>query len=435
MVRAAIFSLGLAALLAACSDPPKQPNLLLIAVDTLRADHLGTYGHRRPTSPEIDAFFDSAVTFEEAHSSSSWTLPAFASLMTSLYSSTHGCTNTRTPLDDSFETLAERLSDEGFHTAGIVSHTFLGSRYGLHQGFEDYDESLVMEQTRDSHQAITSPRVTEKALKALDRVADGDKPWFVWVHYFDPHRKYLFHEGVSDPFVGPDRKDIDLYDGEIAFTDAHIGQLLRRLEQLGLADDTVVAFVSDHGEAFKEHGWIGHGKTLYRLVERVPFALRVPGVAPRRVSDPVSVVDFMPTVLELLDVQRPSTPMVGRSLVATMSGASPPERGLLMELRNRLRKVDVDAFLLDRWKLILEYPAPYDGDPIAMLFDWAADPREAHDLSSKHPEVVEDLTRRLQQTARIGRQLAKSFTASGELELSPEEIERLRQLGYVGDDK
>ena len=284
-----------------------------------------------------------------------------------------------------------------------------------------------------SHREITSPRVTKKAKAVLDTVAVGEQPWFLWVHYFDPHAEYRFHEGVSEAFVGEGQKQIGLYDGEIAFTDRYVGQLLQHLQHLGLADDTVVAFATDHGEEFGEHGFKGHGKTLYREVERVPFAIRIPGTKPRRVSDPVSLVDFMPTILEVLDIPRPAIPMMGQSLVAAMNGASLPERGLLLELRAGLRKVYTDAYIYDRWKLILELPPPYDGKTTAMLFDWRADPGETRNLAQANLKLTADLARRCQEAVRLNMELGKAFTASPELSLSAEELERLRQLGYIGD--
>jgi hypothetical protein len=191
--------------------PLARDNLLLLAVDTLRADHLGAYGYQRPTSPHIDRFFAEAIVFDDAHSTSSWTLPAFASLMTSTHSSTHGCWQFRSQLDPSFTTLAEVLRNSGYHTAAVTSHTFLRKSYGLGQGFEDYDESLIV-RLRQSHRAISSPMVTERALVFLDRQANMEerRPWFLWVHYFDPHHVYNEHPGVTEEFGG---EPVDLYDG------------------------------------------------------------------------------------------------------------------------------------------------------------------------------------------------------------------------------
>lgn len=410
-------------------DTRSRPNLLLIAVDTLRADHLGTYGYERPTSPEIDRFFETATVFEEALSSSSWTLPSFASLMTSVYPSTHRCWRFDTPLDASFTTLAEVLGEQGWHTAAVVSHMFMASTYGLSKGFADYDESLVFDLTK-SHQQISAPPVTQRALAFLDQQASSDDPWFLWLHYFDPHWLYLRHEGISDEFGA---RMIDLYDGEIVLTDRHIGRVLRKLDELGLADNTIVAFVADHGEEFGDHGGAQHGKTLYREVTRVPFAMRVPGVAASRVKAPVSVVDFMPTILDLLNVPSPETPMVGRSLQGVMQGEPLDDRDLLLQVQLRSEEVRLNGLVADQWKLVVTRPLQSGEEGTVELFDRLADPRELRDVSEEHPGVVRALRERLAAEIAQGEELAARFSSPSQLELSVEELQGLRALGYVGD--
>jgi len=428
----------LALALTTCTEE-RRPNLLFLSVDTLRADHLGTYGHERPTSPALDALCAEAVVFESAHSSSSWTLPSFASAMTGLPTSSHGCWNFKSRLAPSFTTLAETLQHAGYHTAAVVSHTFLGSRYGLHQGFADYDESLVAATRPISHEAITAPNISDRALALLDAQAASDQPWFIWLHYFDPHRSYRFHDGVSEQFDGPteeleyeDPRQQALYEGEIAFTDKHIGRVLDRLEALGLADDTVVVLFADHGEEFQEHQRLGHGKTLYREVERIPLAVRAPGIAPMRVDTPVSVIDVMPTVLELLGV--PSAPSGGaaRSLAPLMLGRSLPPRGCLLELRLRQRKVDAEAFVFGRWKLIEERPLDPSVPPSTLLFDILADPDEQHDVATEKPDVVAQMQARMQLALAQARGAAQSSV--GEVDLSAEDLDQLRALGYLSND-
>lgn len=426
-------------LVAACSggggpDAPRK-NLLLIAVDTLRADRLGSYGYQRGTSPALDALFDQSVVFEEAHSASSWTLPSFASIMTSLYSTSHGCWQFDSKLDDSFTTMAELLADAGFHTAAVVSHVFLGRRHGLHQGFERYDESLVYSAEK-SHEAVSSPPVTERALAFLDRKAtqDDGQPWFLWVHLFDPHSVYQEHEGVTERFGSA---ETDLYDGEIAFTDQHIGRLLARVDERGLAENTVVVFLVDHGEEFEDHGRILHGRTLYQEVTRIPLAIRAPGFAARRVDHPVGGVDVLPTVLELLSVPEPDLPMAGRSLVPLMRGEVLDDQALLLESRLDLRgDVDLSGLVLGRWKLIVETPKSREqGDQRkVMLFDRRSDPAEAEDLAEVRPDVVGKMAARLKAAVAAARTAGKMFTVGEAQPLSAEDIEELRALGYVGGD-
>lgn len=414
-------------------------NLLLIAVDTLRADHLGVYGYGRPTSPAIDRLMARSVVFEEAHASSSWTLPSFATLLTSLHSSTHGCWTFDSNLDPSFTTLAEMLAGSGYRTAGVVSHVFLGEPYGLAQGFEVYDSALVHATLRDSHRAISSPEVTRSAIREMERLAseDAQDPWFLFVHYFDPHKGYREHDGLGHGMGVGDA--VDRYDGEIAFTDAAIGELLDRLGSLGAGQRTVVAFVADHGEEFEEHGGFEHGTTLYQEVVHVPLGLRVPGYAARRVSEPVGLVDFTPTVLDLLGIPTGDLPLAGRSLVPLMRGeASDPGSAstgaALMELRFERGSTSgrVDALVVGDWKLVRE--STVEGEVVrTQLFDRRNDPGDLRDVAKEHPERVEELTARLQDEVRQARSLADRFDQSAALELDDEELERLRQLGYVGD--
>lgn len=421
-----------------CTPEPRQPNVLLILVDTLRADRLGGYGYGKPTSPALDRFLDSAVVFEDAQSAAPWTLPSVASLLTSLLSSTHGCWQYNSPLHSSYTTLPEILTQHGYHTEGVVSHVFLHPKYGIGQGFAEYDVELVTKTTKASHEQITSPELTRRALAFLDRRAADpeEQPWFFMLHYFDPHDTYKSHDGITAQFGDDDEA---LYDGEIAFTDQHIAQVLDRLDELGMDDDTIVAFVADHGEEFNEHGRERHGKSLFTEVVHVPFALRVPGVEPRRVAQLVSTVDFAPTLLELLDLPRPDLPMAGRSLVPALRGEELPARSAISELRLRLRKdCRLESFATERWKIVREIPKK-NGTRQArnavqrtFLFDRINDPAEAHDVAAEHPDVVAKLERQLAAELEAAEAASEIFTSAEAMNLTEAELERLRALGYVG---
>ena len=408
----------------------------MIAVDTLRANHLGTYGYEKPTSPRIDEFFESAVVFEDAHSTSSWTLPSFASLMTSVYSSTHGCWGFSDTLRPRFATLAEHLQQSGYHTAAAVSHVFMRRKYGLHQGFAFYDQTLAATTTGDSHKMISSPRLTKQAISFIEgRALTGtSEPWFMWVHYFDPHRIYQRHEGLTGAFGNT---LVGRYDGEIAFTDHYIGRRLDRLDELDLADETIVVFVSDHGEEFMDHGRYQHGKTLFTEVARIALAIRYPGISPRRVGEPVSGVDLMPTLLALLGLRRlDSDKVAGQSLEPLMRGDSLGDRGVLLESRPRLRpEVELEAYVTDDWKIILENPREDSGiaKTQVLLFDRKKDPAEERNVATEHPEVVEELTRRLREAVARALGLAQRDGKAERLNLSEEDLRNLKALGYVGE--
>jgi arylsulfatase A-like enzyme len=417
----------IAPFLGACSPPagpidPKTRNLLLVTIDTLRADHLGVYGYQRPTSPQLDRFAEDAVVFDAAYSSSSWTLPGIATLMTGLYTSTHGCWNGRSYLAPLFPTLAEQLAAGGLDTAAVVSHVFLDPRYGLDQGFGLYDDELVRETKRASHLAITSPQITDKAVRWLEaRAGTNGRPWFLWVHFFDPHLRYLAHEGVSEAFGSSDPED--LYDGEIAFTDLHLGRLLDRLDELGMRDSTLVIVTSDHGEEFGDHGGIGHRSTLYREVQRIPLVIRAPGVEPGRREEVVSLVDVSPTVLELLGGAA-LEPVAGRSLAPLLRGDALGVRPVLGELGGN--QLWSRSIITGRWKLLIDYKKK-----LQQLFDLSNDSAERRDLAEHEPERVEELRDLLQTEIARALKWQKAYGSAGELDLSPADLEHLRDLGYV----
>jgi choline-sulfatase len=418
------------------ADQAAPMNLLLIAVDTLRADHLGTYGFQRTTSYNIDRFFDQSLVFTEANATAPWTLPSFASMMTSQHSSTHGCWRFSDSLDDSFPTLAEQLEAAGYHTGAVVGHIFLGEKFGLAQGFQHYDQDLVTETLGQSHQAITSHTITDKAIAFLDQHAAERprQPWFLWAHYFDPHIQYQHHEGITEIF-GDHRRA--RYNGEIAYADHHIGRLLTYISQSGLGENTVVVFVSDHGEEFLDHDDRLHGKTLFREVIRVPLAIKVPGVEPRRVDQPMSVVDLMPTLLDVLSVSPPTTPMAGRSLRPLFRGVGVKRADVLME-SGLSRKKDrvLEGVIRGDWKLIIEKPRPGSeaeasaGESVR-LYRWTTDPREKHDVADEHPEVVAALRGRITNGVTKAIERRVHFSLGDTVRHSKEEIEQLRALGYV----
>jgi arylsulfatase A-like enzyme len=325
-----------------------------------------------------------------------------------------------------------------------VSHVLLRSKYGVDQGFREYDQSLVLPTNAASEDAISSSAITEKAIAFLNRQVSGaeDKPWFLMAHYFDPHYVYQRHEEPPQAFGD---RPVDLYDGEIVHTDAHIGRLLAALEALGLADNTIVVLMADHGEEFWDHGRDTHGKTLYREVVRVPLGIRVPGMPARRVKEPMSLVDLMPTLLELLGITPPDIPMAGRSVSGLMRGEPAREVGVLLESRLHQRKdVTLEAYILGGWKIIVETQraeiwaeqggAGTEPPKRAFLFNLEEDPDETEDLSGRHPEIVRRLQEKLAEAVGRATAAAEFFGSVDELHLSAEEIERLQALGYVEDE-
>jgi len=272
-----------------------RPNVLFVVVDTLRWDHVGCYGAARKTTPFVDDYAAGATRFDRAYSVAPWTMPSVASMFTGLYPSRHGANSFGLGLTDEVDTLAEILQREGYATQGVISHTAIGARNNFQQGFDVYLESEAR-----GHDHLSTDGVTGQAIGKLEGLAAGEAPFFLFVHYFDPHYNYKRHPeygfaadaaGRLDgeqpmrellrmaPDMTPDESQFlrDLYDEEVRFTDAGIGRLLERLQVLGLDEDTIVILTADHGEEFLDHGDLGHTGSLYEELVRVPLILRGPG--------------------------------------------------------------------------------------------------------------------------------------------------------------
>jgi len=305
------------------ANVPKDFNVLLITIDTLRADHIGAYGYPRKTTPNLDKLAAAGTLFEHSWSHAPSTRYSIPAILTG-----------RLPLDVHYDTsiegwpgllpkattIAETLTQVGFTSGAITNYWYFDRIRRMDQGFAEYDNENARlhagvanagpEQTKGS----SSAQQTDKAISFVQR--NADKRWFLWVHYYDPHYAYEPHPEV--PSFGTDR--IALYDGEIAFTDLHVGRLLDDLRAKGLYDKTVVVVTGDHGEGFGEHGIDLHGYHLYAPQTRVPMIVRVPGIAPRRSTSPASHVDILPTLANLAGAAA-TIDMMGQSLVGALSGS------------------------------------------------------------------------------------------------------------------
>jgi arylsulfatase A-like enzyme len=407
------------------AEAPAPPDVLLIVVDALRADHLGCYGYDRNTTPRIDRLAREAIRFENAVSTSSWTLPAVASLLTSQYPSALGIRDQPVRLDDRFPLLSELLREHGYATRGLVSHSLVSARLGFGRGFDAYHEESSSE-----HRAITSTAITQKAISVLR--GDEKRPVFLFLHYFDPHYDYWLHEehDFSAPYRGPlgsgesvpelwGRLDtlspedvaylISLYDSEIAFTDRHIGAVLDELEAQDRFDDSVVIVTADHGEEFLERGWLGHSITLHQELIRVPLIIKLPGVGARVVETPVSLMDVAPSLLRYLGLDVPPG-LDGRALDLA-SEAPVPSAPVFSETFNpqihrpgRPKPVSLRSVVLGRRKLIFD---GIRGD--GAVYDLAEDPRERSDLSERSDSgeeqleaLLRDWMRRMSRKQRLG---------------------------------
>lgn len=377
---------------AARARRPAIDNVILISIDSLRSDRLGCYGNQRNTSPTLDRLAREGVRFETVTSTTSWTTPSHMSMLTGRDVLAHGVITDSDELPAGVPTLAGTLQAAGFATKGIVSAPFVGSRYGFSRGFDDYDDRTIPAPTSfDAARDEPAPIVTDLATKWL-REHDG-KRFFLFLHYWDVHYDYIppapyntmFDPDYTGSITGANfidnkavnrrmsRRDLDhiiaLYDGEIRWVDDHIARLLTVLDERGLSERTAIIVTADHGDEFFEHGFKGHGRTLYREVVQVPLIIRAPGLpAGEVVAEPASLVDVTPTVLDIAGVGAPAG-VDGESLVPAMIGnrlePRPALYAWLCSLKQRtncqaMQKSNVGTLIHLFQPLRLEFYAPTD---------------------------------------------------------------------------
>jgi arylsulfatase A-like enzyme len=332
-----------------CGKKPNT-NVLVITIDTLRADHLGCYGYAKPTSPRLDAFAKQGVLFEKVLCQSPETLPSHASIFTGMHPRTHKAISHESRVSPDLVTLAEILKDRSYTTGALISSHVLDAKYGLDQGFQTYQaiHYAFSERQRQEMQAQEQDPTTDEALKWL---RDKKKSrFFLWIHWFHPHRAYnpppRYAKMFAGHYTGPAtdqndfamkvwREKVDLppediaymrglYDGEVAFTDAQVGRVLDELARLDLLGNTLVVITSDHGEILYEHEYyFGHDIALYDECTMIPLVIGIPAVqaAKQRVAGLVQSIDIFPTILETLGIECPSN-VEGKSLVPLIKGTA-----------------------------------------------------------------------------------------------------------------
>jgi arylsulfatase A-like enzyme len=450
MTRLATLRLLPLALVLACTGeapPPARsvgPDILLVTIDTLRADHLGCYGYFRDTSPNIDALAAESLVFERAYAPLATTLPSHTSLFTGVYPLEHGVlANIKhggmlfVPAPG-LRTLAQGLGELGYRSAGIVSAASVGRATGIDSGFEHYSEP-------EGHSRIAGETVAE-VRDWLKTLREGES-FFLWVHFWDPHLPYRAPEEFRDRFTSDDAlremlvergveerlpmflERANRYDEEILYVDDQLGRLLELLRSRGRYQDTLIVLAGDHGESLGEHGEAGHG-CVHEGQLRVPLLMRLPGVPPARLDTPVSLVDLLPTLLGRV----PELELAGLAEQASGTDrlSAPEEDPLIFAQRTQRDRKGIHSFryvLIQRdWKL--EH-VPEGED---LLYDLRNDPQESRNLAADRPEKVREMREEL--SARLHRQLARGQELRGgapeeERIADPEHLERLRALGYV----
>ncbi len=423
--------------------PPEGPNVVLIVVDTLRADHLGCYGYERATSPHIDQLARESTHFLQALSAAPWTSPSFSSLLTACYPRLVGFWGTDPPvIDERFILLAEIFRENNYATEGIISHSFLSKSLGFGQGFDAYDEDNAL-----GHQHVSSPSLTAKAVSFIRH--HRSRPFFLFLHYFDPHYAYILHpeynyypdyqgglksgESIislrkkAPRMTSEDVRFVEaLYDSEIRFTDEYIGRLLSALKELGLFENTLIVFTADHGEEFCQRGdhWIGHTKTVFEEQIHVPLLIKPAGPsAGEVVEEAVQLLDVGPTILDLAGLARPKNWRPhGRSLLAKDAAAA-KERAIVSETR---RYDLARSVIYNGWKLVV---APRT-HPQPRLFDLVNDPGETTDLAAQKAALTAKLMKWLFDWDETTRWESLGRRAKG-ARFSEEQIQRLKSLGYM----
>ena len=421
------------------------PDIILITIDTLRWDHLSCAGYPRPTSPFLDRLAERGYIFDACYSTSSWTVPAMASLFTGLYPRSHGVKHgvvqdqkivRQETLASSFVTLAEALKRAGYHTFGISTNGHVTRATGMAQGFDEFTELWFLD----------APSAHAAALKLKSKLKDS-RPYFFWIYYFDPHAPYRARspwiknyasdielvqswEGITMKKLRRRKSEIisqpavlsafvDLYDSEINYTDFFLQKLWKDVLESPRA---LVVVTSDHGEAFLEHDLIGHGKSLFEEVVRVPLIVIPPEERgkEKRISAPVSIIDIYPTILDWTGVDLPPG-LEGQSLLPYLRGRNPPRGPVYCELQRGRR---MEAVRSGDWKLIRKIKKKKR----PLLFNLRDDPGEKENLFQRDP----DRTRSLNELLDGWRKETPLFQAPRSAgKLGAKEREKLKSLGYL----
>jgi arylsulfatase A-like enzyme len=397
---------------ASASGPPLS-GVILITLDTTRADYLGPYGSSQAATPNLNHLASGAVVFEQAMTVAPLTLPAHCSLFTGLLPPRHGVRDNAGALASHHETLAARLQQQGFQTGAFVSSAILKADRGLAAGFESYDDRRASSRAAAGGLQRPANETVDAALTWLE--GRHKRPFFLWIHLYDPHAPY----DPPEPFRTAYRDNP--YAGEIAFADGQVGRLTAFLEARRLLDRTAVIVTADHGESLHEHGEAGHGIFLYQSVLHVPLIIRAPGLMARRVSAVTTIVDVMPTILDLTGADRPAARLDGTSLMDLARGATDPDLDAFAESWYPLQFgwIPLRSLRSGRFKLIAA--------PRPELYDLDRDPAEQHDLFRARPALGRALAQRLVEMER------DAPPSAGVAGLSPARdiADRLAALGYI----
>ncbi len=461
-VSGRVLILPLLLALTATGAPQARPNILLIMVDTLRADHVGCYGYKLPTTPAIDGVAAEGIRFAETVAAASWTMPSLATMFTGVPPAMHQVTGPKSLMSERLTTLAAELKKVGYQTAGVTSNPMGSRTFGFGRGFDFYDDFTVFlgadldlfgdgQQGRSVNQTMTSDAVNRVALNWLAQKRAPARPFFLFLLYFDPHADYVPPQEYAERFTDPNYQGsqtglkIDalrgkplppediryltgLYDAEVRYTDDRIARVVQTLKDGHLYDRTLVVIISDHGEEFWEHGSCAHGSTLYDECVMVPWIMRLPRSLPTgKVFDrQVSHQDLMPTILGLVGCKVPAQ-CTGRDLSrAIVSGTSPASAEI-----PAFMDVQADARITGA-RTHSQKVLRYSNAGKVELFALGDDPREKHNLTGTETarafsELIGDLDRWEEALPAP----AGGRATPAEAQLDPVLLRQLRSIGYV----
>jgi arylsulfatase A-like enzyme/Tfp pilus assembly protein PilF len=399
---------------AATRNSEARQNVLLIVIDTLRADKLGCYGSQRVRTPNIDRLAKRGVLFTRAFAHNPLTLPSHANIMTGMTPPYHGVhDNENFNLRDQFLTLAEYLKAQGYSTGAVVGACPLDSRFGIAQGFDFYEDNVAPK---------GSPRnsIGERSASAVAALAENwlswQKPgWFFWMHVFDPHYPYE----PPEPFLSqyPEKP----YNGEVAYVDSVLGEFFKYLEENGHLEQTLIILTSDHGESLGDHGEKTHGMLAYNSTLWVPLIVSFPGLKPARIEQRAAHIDIFPTVCDLLGLEKPAV-LQGVSLVPAMKGKKIPSRQIYFESLEPYYNfgwAPLRGFLSGKQKFL--------DCPIPELYDLEVDFEETVNLAENNP-----VSAFRSQLGQLLKTLSHPDADGAEKRYGQETREMLRSLGYAG---
>lgn len=417
-------------------------NVLLIIVDTLRADHLGCYGYFRDTTPHIDSLSNESILFMNAVSPAPWTSPAIASILASKYPAVMGITHDPVILSKKHLFLAEILKENYYRTKGIISHSFIGRELNYHQGFDSFDQ----EDALGGHFSITSPSITSKAIDFITK--NKKNKFFLFLHYFDPHFAFMQHKNFNyfPDYNGKIKSGMgitklrnnakyfsendlnylrSLYDSEISFTDYYIGKIIAHLKNLNLYKNTMIIFTADHGETFCDRSdWIGHTRNLYHELIHVPLIMKLPEKKESiKVNKYIGTIDILPTILATLKIDKPKTHFDG--IPMNLFDIDKIEPRVIISETKRISLLE--SVISNKYKVIKDLKKNrYE------IYNLNIDPYEQNNLS---PELDNDNIHNLKMVIEEWKKYVTAQKSQiGNVKtphLSKKEKERLKSLGYI----